>query len=50
MCPGGMVVASTSEEGCIVTNGMSYFLRDGINANSALLVTVNPEDIEGDDV
>ncbi len=50
MCPGGMVVASTSDEGCVVTNGMSYFSRDGVNANSALLVTVNPEDIEGDDV
>lgn len=50
MCPGGFVVASASEENTVVTNGMSYFARDGKNANSALLVTVNPEDIEGDDV
>ena len=50
MCPGGVVVASSSEEGGVVTNGMSYFSRDGVNANSALLVTVNPEDINGDDV
>lgn len=44
MCPGGHVVASASEEGGIVTNGMSYFSRDGVNANSALLVNVLPED------
>ncbi len=50
MCPGGQVVASASEEGTVVTNGMSYFSRDKENANSALLVTVNPSDIEGDDV
>lgn len=50
MCPGGLVVASASEEGTVVTNGMSYFSRDNENANSALLVTVNPCDIEGDDV
>ncbi len=50
MCPGGYVVASASEEGTVVTNGMSYFKRDGMNANSALLVTVTPDDIEGDDV
>ena len=48
MCPGGVVVASSSEENTIVTNGMSYFARDGENANSALLVGVNPEDFEGD--
>lgn len=47
MCPGGVVVASSSEEGTIVTNGMSYFARDGENANSALLVGVNPEDFAG---
>ena len=50
MCPGGYVVASASETGGVVTNGMSYFKRDNTNANSALLVTVNPEDIEGEDV
>ena len=48
MCPGGMVVASSSEEGTIVTNGMSFFARDLENANSAILVGVNPEDFEGE--
>lgn len=47
MCPGGEVVASSSENGTIVTNGMSYFARDGENANSAILVDVRPNDIEG---
>ena len=42
MCPGGHVVAAASEDGRIVTNGMSYADRDGENANAALLVTVNP--------
>ena len=46
MCPGGVVMASSSEENTIVTNGMSYFLRDGKNANSAVLVNVVPEDFE----
>lgn len=50
MCPGGYVVASASEEETVVTNGMSCYLRDNNNANSAVLVTVNPEDIEDDDV
>ena len=49
MCPGGKVVASASEEGGIVTNGMSYFARDGRNSNSALLVNVTPEDFGDDD-
>ena len=44
MCPGGYVVAAASEEGRVVTNGMSYADRDGENANAALLVTVNPQD------
>ncbi len=44
MCPGGYVVAAASEEGGVVTNGMSYADRDGENANAALLVTLNPED------
>lgn len=43
MCPGGHVVAAASEEGRVVTNGMSDADRDGKNANAALLVTVNPE-------
>ncbi len=49
MCPGGYVVAAASEEGRVVTNGMSYSDRGGENANAALLVTVNPKDIPGDD-
>ncbi|NLJ32055.1 MAG: hypothetical protein GX424_10725 [Clostridiales bacterium] len=48
MCPGGSVVAAASEEGRLVTNGMSCFARDGVNANSALLVGVGPEDFGGD--
>ncbi len=44
MCPGGHVVAAASEEGRIVTNGMSNADREGENANAALLVTVNPAD------
>jgi uncharacterized protein len=44
MCPGGSVVASTSEENCLVTNGMSEYARDKENANSALLVTLNQQD------
>ncbi len=50
MCPGGYVVAAASEEGRVVTNGMSYADREGENANAALLVTVNPDDFPGDDV
>ncbi len=44
MCPGGYVVNASSEEGMLAVNGMSYHARDGINANSALIVTVTPED------
>ena len=44
MCPGGQVVAAASEEGGVVTNGMSNFLRNGRNANSAVAVSVNPSD------
>ena len=44
MCPGGYVVAAASEPESVVTNGMSLFARDGANANSALLVGVNPSD------
>ncbi len=50
MCPGGEVINSSSEQGGIAVNGMSYSRRDGKNANSALLVGVNPEDLTGDDV
>ena len=48
MCPGGYVVAAASEEGRLVTNGMSYADRAGCNANAALLVTLNPRDFPGD--
>ncbi|MBQ8588183.1 MAG: FAD-dependent monooxygenase [Clostridia bacterium] len=48
MCPGGEVVCGSSEEGGVVTNGMSYFARNMDNSNSALLVSVRPEDIPGD--
>jgi len=48
MCPGGYVVAAASEEGRVVTNGMSYADRGGENANAALLVTVNPKDLPDD--
>jgi len=48
MCPGGVVVSAASEENRLVTNGMSYHTRDLENANSALVVTVRPEDFEGD--
>lgn len=44
MCPGGYVVASASSNGTVVTNGMSYFNRAGDNANSAVLVSVTPQD------
>ena len=44
MCPGGEVVPAASEEGGICTNGMSLFARDGKNANTALLVSVTPDD------
>ena len=47
MCPGGVVTASASENDEIVTNGMSYFARDGKNANSAKAVSVNEEDFGG---
>lgn len=48
MCPGGYVVAAASEPESVVTNGMSLFARDGRNANSALLVGVNPSDFGSD--
>ena len=45
MCPGGFVVAAASEQNMIAVNGMSNYLRDNTNANSALLVNVRPEDL-----
>ncbi len=50
MCPGGEVINSSSEQGGIAVNGMSKSKRDGKNANSALLVNVDPEDLAGDDI
>lgn len=44
MCPGGVVVNASSEDGGVVTNGMSYSKRDGKNANSAVLVGIGTED------
>ncbi len=44
MCPGGFVVNSSSEEGHLVVNGMSNYKRDERNANSAMIVSVSPED------
>ncbi|MEL4106039.1 FAD-dependent protein [Oscillospiraceae bacterium WX1] len=46
VCPGGRVVASASEAGGVVTNGMSHYARDGANINGGLLVTVTPEDFD----
>ncbi len=48
MCPGGSVIAASSEEGGVVTNGMSMHLRDGANANAAVAVSVSPADFGGD--
>ncbi|MDO4552824.1 MAG: hypothetical protein Q4C22_04735 [Bacillota bacterium] len=49
MCPGGQVVGAVSQAGRLATNGMSYSRRDGMNANSALLVDVRPEDMGSPD-
>lgn len=48
MCPGGYVVNASSEEGRLAVNGMSYSKRDGENSNSAIIVTVTPEDYQGE--
>lgn len=50
MCPGGYVVNASSEAGCLAVNGMSYQARDGRNANSAMIVTVDPKDFGGEDL
>jgi uncharacterized FAD-dependent dehydrogenase len=47
MCPGGVVMAGSSEEGGVVTNGMSDYGRNAANANSALVVSVTPADFPG---
>lgn len=48
VCPGGQVVAAASEAERLVTNGMSFYARDGVNCNGGLLVGVTPEDFSGD--
>lgn len=50
MCPGGYVINSSSEEGRLCINGMSYSDRESGIANSALVVNIKPEDFPGDDV
>jgi uncharacterized FAD-dependent dehydrogenase len=47
MCPGGTVVAAASEPGRVVTNGMSQYSRAERNANSAIVVSISPEDYPG---
>ncbi|WP_339614812.1 NAD(P)/FAD-dependent oxidoreductase [uncultured Gilvimarinus sp.] len=44
MCPGGTVVAATSEEGRVVTNGMSQYSRNERNANAGIVVSINPDE------
>ncbi len=46
MCPGGVVICSSSEKNTVVSNGMSNFAREGVMANSAIVVQVFPEDFE----
>ena len=50
MCPGGYVVNASSEKEMLAVNGMSYHDRSGENANSAVIITVRPEDFPGEDV
>lgn len=49
MCPGGYVVNASSEQGRLAINGMSYSKRNADNSNSAIIVTVTPDDFEGTD-
>ena len=48
MCPGGVIVNASSENESLAINGMSYHARDGQNANSAIVVTVSPDDFPSD--
>ena len=48
MCPGGRVVAATSEAGCVATNGMSQYSRAEFNANAGIVCGITPEDYPGD--
>lgn len=50
MCPGGVVIPAASEEGGVVTNGMSLYARDGNNSDSAVMVQMKAEDFGADDV
>ena len=50
MCPGGVVVNASSEEGRLCVNGMSYSKRDEDTANSAIVVEIRTDDLEGDDI
>jgi uncharacterized FAD-dependent dehydrogenase len=47
VCPGGQVIAASSEDGGVVTNGMSEYARNGKNINGGLLVSITPEDFSG---
>jgi uncharacterized FAD-dependent dehydrogenase len=47
MCPGGTVVAATSEPNCVVTNGMSQYSRNERNANAGIVVGITPADFPG---
>jgi uncharacterized FAD-dependent dehydrogenase len=49
MCPGGQVVAATSEEGRVVTNGMSHYSRNERNANAGIVVDITPQDFGSDE-
>lgn len=49
MCPGGTVIPAASETGGVVVNGMSEYARDKVNANSAIVVAVTPEDFGSTD-
>ncbi len=48
MCPGGYVVNASSQKNMLAVNGMSYSHRDGLNANSAIVVTISPKDFKND--
>ncbi len=50
MCPGGVVVNASSEEGRLCVNGMSYSKRDECTANSAIVVEIRESDLEGNDI
>ena len=50
MCPGGYVVNASSEKGRLAVNGMSYSGRDSRNANSAIIMTVSPDEFGGSDI